>query len=67
MSFEQLFDTEERRASMTYKVTIHGILGPEPFTVFNISGGTTAAQLLHQVSLLNLPYIHQNLQYPVAC
>ncbi|XP_025047490.1 1-phosphatidylinositol 4,5-bisphosphate phosphodiesterase epsilon-1 isoform X2 [Alligator sinensis] len=44
-----LFDTEERRASVTYKVTIHGILGPEPFTVFNISGGTTAAQLLHQI------------------
>uniref|UniRef100_A0A8V0ZJA1 Phosphoinositide phospholipase C n=1 Tax=Gallus gallus TaxID=9031 RepID=A0A8V0ZJA1_CHICK len=45
-----LFSSAERKASVPYKVTIHGIPGPEPFTVFNISGGTTAAQLLHQVS-----------------
>ncbi|NXE52996.1 PLCE1 phosphodiesterase, partial [Casuarius casuarius] len=44
-----LFSTAERRAAVAYKVTIHGIPGPEPFTVFNISGGTTAAQLLHQL------------------
>uniref|UniRef100_A0A8B9ZHE6 Phosphoinositide phospholipase C n=1 Tax=Anas platyrhynchos TaxID=8839 RepID=A0A8B9ZHE6_ANAPL len=45
-----LFSTGERKASVPYKVTIHGIPGPEPFTVFNISAGTTAAQLLQQVS-----------------
>uniref|UniRef100_A0A8B9TCH9 Phosphoinositide phospholipase C n=1 Tax=Anas platyrhynchos TaxID=8839 RepID=A0A8B9TCH9_ANAPL len=44
-----LFSTGERKASVPYKVTIHGIPGPEPFTVFNISAGTTAAQLLQQL------------------
>ncbi|NWI19117.1 PLCE1 phosphodiesterase, partial [Crypturellus soui] len=44
-----LFSTADRRAAATHKVTVHGIPGPEPFTVFNISGGTTAAQLLHQL------------------
>ncbi|XP_039402632.1 1-phosphatidylinositol 4,5-bisphosphate phosphodiesterase epsilon-1 isoform X3 [Mauremys reevesii] len=44
-----LFSTEEKRTSTLYKVTIHGIPGPEPFTVFTISEGTTAAQLLHQI------------------
>uniref|UniRef100_A0A452IIV7 Phosphoinositide phospholipase C n=1 Tax=Gopherus agassizii TaxID=38772 RepID=A0A452IIV7_9SAUR len=44
-----LFSTEEKRTSILYKVTIHGIPGPEPFTVFTISEGTTAAQLLHQI------------------
>uniref|UniRef100_A0A8B9MZH0 Phosphoinositide phospholipase C n=1 Tax=Accipiter nisus TaxID=211598 RepID=A0A8B9MZH0_9AVES len=44
-----LFSMAERKPAVTYKVTIHGIPGPEPFTVFNISGGTTAAQLLHQL------------------
>lgn len=47
---KQLFSMGERKAAVTHKVTIHGIPGPEPFTVFNVSGGTTAAQLLHQVS-----------------
>uniref|UniRef100_A0A8C0H3X8 Phosphoinositide phospholipase C n=1 Tax=Chelonoidis abingdonii TaxID=106734 RepID=A0A8C0H3X8_CHEAB len=46
-----LFSTEEKRTSTLYKVTIHGIPGPEPFTVFTISERTTAAQLLHQVSI----------------
>jgi len=50
MLSEQLFSMGERKAAVTCKVTIHGIPSPEPFTVFNISGGTTAAQLLHQVS-----------------
>ncbi|XP_043406650.1 1-phosphatidylinositol 4,5-bisphosphate phosphodiesterase epsilon-1 isoform X1 [Chelonia mydas] len=44
-----LFSIEEKRTSKLYKVTIHGIPGPEPFTVFTISEGTTAAQLLHQI------------------
>uniref|UniRef100_A0A8C3ISJ8 Phosphoinositide phospholipase C n=1 Tax=Chrysemys picta bellii TaxID=8478 RepID=A0A8C3ISJ8_CHRPI len=44
-----LFSTEEKRTSTLYRVTIHGIPGPEPFTVFTISERTTAAQLLHQI------------------
>ncbi|XP_064572366.1 1-phosphatidylinositol 4,5-bisphosphate phosphodiesterase epsilon-1 isoform X1 [Zonotrichia leucophrys gambelii] len=44
-----LFSPGERKAAVTYKVTVHGIPGPEPFTVFSVSAGTTAAQLLHQL------------------
>ncbi|NXP12606.1 PLCE1 phosphodiesterase, partial [Thinocorus orbignyianus] len=44
-----LFSAGDRKAAVTHKVTIHGIPGPEPFTVFSVGGGTTAAQLLHQL------------------
>ncbi|NXS93744.1 PLCE1 phosphodiesterase, partial [Jacana jacana] len=44
-----LFSAGDRKAAVTHKVTIHGIPGPEPFTVFTVGGGTTAAQLLHQL------------------
>uniref|UniRef100_A0A8C8VJT2 Phosphoinositide phospholipase C n=1 Tax=Pelusios castaneus TaxID=367368 RepID=A0A8C8VJT2_9SAUR len=44
-----LFNTVERRVSTLYKVTVHGIPGPEPFTVFTINEETTAGQLLHQI------------------
>ncbi|XP_031435387.1 1-phosphatidylinositol 4,5-bisphosphate phosphodiesterase epsilon-1-like isoform X3 [Clupea harengus] len=40
-----LFSTEERRAAVQYKVTIHGAPGPEPFTVLSVSERTTVAQL----------------------
>lgn len=50
MLSEQLFSQGERKAAVTYKVTVHGIPGPEPFTVFSVNVGTTAAQLLNQVS-----------------
>ncbi|XP_061491487.1 1-phosphatidylinositol 4,5-bisphosphate phosphodiesterase epsilon-1 isoform X2 [Rhineura floridana] len=43
------FSTAERRMAAMYKVTIHGVPGPEPFTLFTIRQGTTAAQLLHQI------------------
>ncbi|XP_060624716.2 1-phosphatidylinositol 4,5-bisphosphate phosphodiesterase epsilon-1 isoform X2 [Anolis sagrei] len=43
------FSTPERRSAALYKVTIHGVPGPEPFTLFTIRQGTTAAQLLHQI------------------
>nr|XP_034993797.1 1-phosphatidylinositol 4,5-bisphosphate phosphodiesterase epsilon-1 isoform X2 [Zootoca vivipara] len=43
------FSTAERREAAVYKVTIHGVPGPEPFTLFTIRQGTTAAQLLHQI------------------
>ncbi|XP_062988959.1 1-phosphatidylinositol 4,5-bisphosphate phosphodiesterase epsilon-1 isoform X2 [Elgaria multicarinata webbii] len=43
------FSTTERRAAAVYKVTIHGVPGPEPFTLFTIRHGTTVAQLLYQV------------------
>ncbi|NWW54253.1 PLCE1 phosphodiesterase, partial [Pedionomus torquatus] len=44
-----LFSAGDRKAAVTHKVTIHGIPGPEPFTVFTVGAGTTAAQLLHQL------------------
>lgn len=43
------FSTAERRTTTMYKVTIHGVPGPEPFTVYTIREGTTAAQLLQQI------------------
>ncbi|XP_038620358.1 1-phosphatidylinositol 4,5-bisphosphate phosphodiesterase epsilon-1 [Tachyglossus aculeatus] len=45
-----LFSAAERHCLVTYRVTVHGIPGPEPFTVFTINGGTTAKQFLHQIS-----------------
>uniref|UniRef100_A0A8D0GBT1 Phosphoinositide phospholipase C n=1 Tax=Sphenodon punctatus TaxID=8508 RepID=A0A8D0GBT1_SPHPU len=45
-----LFNTAERRGATVHRVTVHGIPGPEPFTVFTVSEGTTAAHLLLQVS-----------------
>lgn len=49
MLSEQLFSLGERKAAVSHKVTVHGIPGPEPFTVFSVGAGTTAAQLLHQL------------------
>ncbi|KAH0623609.1 hypothetical protein JD844_006543 [Phrynosoma platyrhinos] len=43
------FSTPERKSAVLYKVTIHGVPGPEPFTLFTIRQGTTVAQLLHQI------------------
>ncbi|XP_022355261.1 1-phosphatidylinositol 4,5-bisphosphate phosphodiesterase epsilon-1 [Enhydra lutris kenyoni] len=44
-----MFNTEERKCLQTHKVTVHGVPGPEPFTVFSINGGTKAKQLLQQI------------------
>uniref|UniRef100_A0A8C1Q6D1 Phosphoinositide phospholipase C n=1 Tax=Cyprinus carpio TaxID=7962 RepID=A0A8C1Q6D1_CYPCA len=41
-----LFSTEERRAAQQHKVTVHGVPGPEPFTVMCVDEYTTAKQLL---------------------
>lgn len=60
-----MFSTEERKCLQTHRVTVHGVPGPEPFTVFSINGSTKAKQLLHQVSALSLrvcDYIHTNTQ-----
>uniref|UniRef100_A0A8C1RHV5 Phosphoinositide phospholipase C n=1 Tax=Cyprinus carpio TaxID=7962 RepID=A0A8C1RHV5_CYPCA len=46
-----LFSTEERRAAQQHKVTVHGVPGPEPFTVMCVDEYTTAKQLLDSVSL----------------
>ncbi|KAM4636939.1 1-phosphatidylinositol 4,5-bisphosphate phosphodiesterase epsilon-1 [Discoglossus pictus] len=43
------FSSEERKAVSMFKVTVHGVPGPEPFTVFNVNSGTTAKQLLDQI------------------
>uniref|UniRef100_A0A8C7V471 Phosphoinositide phospholipase C n=1 Tax=Oncorhynchus mykiss TaxID=8022 RepID=A0A8C7V471_ONCMY len=42
-----LFSTEERRAAVQYRVTVHGVPGPEPFTVVGVRERTTARELLH--------------------
>ncbi|XP_072827746.1 1-phosphatidylinositol 4,5-bisphosphate phosphodiesterase epsilon-1 [Vicugna pacos] len=44
-----MFNTEERKCLQTHRVTVHGVPGPEPFTVFSINGGTKAKQLLQQI------------------
>uniref|UniRef100_A0A8C7QA47 Phosphoinositide phospholipase C n=1 Tax=Oncorhynchus mykiss TaxID=8022 RepID=A0A8C7QA47_ONCMY len=46
----RLFSTEDRRAAVQYRVTVHGVPGPEPFIVVSVSERTTARQLLHIVS-----------------
>lgn len=46
----QLFSSEEKQASQQHRVTVHGALGPEPFTVFCVTEQTTAKQLLDMVS-----------------
>uniref|UniRef100_A0A8C8HI87 Phosphoinositide phospholipase C n=1 Tax=Oncorhynchus tshawytscha TaxID=74940 RepID=A0A8C8HI87_ONCTS len=43
----RLFSTEDRRAAVQYRVTVHGVPGPEPFIVVGVSERTTARQLLH--------------------
>uniref|UniRef100_A0A8C5PIJ9 Phosphoinositide phospholipase C n=1 Tax=Leptobrachium leishanense TaxID=445787 RepID=A0A8C5PIJ9_9ANUR len=43
------FSSEERRTGAMFKVTVHGIPGPEPFVVFNVGCGTTAKQLLDHI------------------
>uniref|UniRef100_A0A2K6L9I7 Phosphoinositide phospholipase C n=1 Tax=Rhinopithecus bieti TaxID=61621 RepID=A0A2K6L9I7_RHIBE len=49
MSASSMFNTEERKCLQTHRVTVHGVPGPEPFTVFTINGGTKAKQLLQQI------------------
>ncbi|XP_040341839.1 1-phosphatidylinositol 4,5-bisphosphate phosphodiesterase epsilon-1 isoform X3 [Herpailurus yagouaroundi] len=44
-----MFNSEERKCLQAHRVTVHGVPGPEPFTVFSISGGTKAKQLLQQI------------------
>uniref|UniRef100_A0A3B4C9C4 Phosphoinositide phospholipase C n=1 Tax=Pygocentrus nattereri TaxID=42514 RepID=A0A3B4C9C4_PYGNA len=41
-----LYSSEERRAAIPHKMTVHGAPGPEPFAVVDISEHTTAKQLL---------------------
>uniref|UniRef100_A0AAY4BXV5 Phosphoinositide phospholipase C n=1 Tax=Denticeps clupeoides TaxID=299321 RepID=A0AAY4BXV5_9TELE len=44
-----LVSSEERRAALQHKVTVHGAPGPEPFTVVRVSEKTTAAQLIREL------------------
>ncbi|XP_069316127.1 1-phosphatidylinositol 4,5-bisphosphate phosphodiesterase epsilon-1 [Eulemur rufifrons] len=44
-----MFSTEERKCLQTHRVTVHGVPGPEPFTVFTINEGTKAKQLLQKI------------------
>uniref|UniRef100_A0A8C7DGG9 Phosphoinositide phospholipase C n=1 Tax=Oncorhynchus kisutch TaxID=8019 RepID=A0A8C7DGG9_ONCKI len=45
-----LFSSEERRAAQQHQVTVHGVPGPEPFTVVSVKQQTTVRQLLDTVS-----------------
>ncbi|XP_018616602.2 1-phosphatidylinositol 4,5-bisphosphate phosphodiesterase epsilon-1 [Scleropages formosus] len=46
-----LFSTEEQQAAVQHKVTVHGVPGPEPFTVVNVNERTTVRQLLSSLLL----------------
>ncbi|KAL1287965.1 PLCE1 [Ovibos moschatus] len=48
-----MFNTEERKCLQSHRVTVHGVPGPEPFTVFSINGGTKAKQLLQQILVMD--------------
>uniref|UniRef100_A0A674A284 Phosphoinositide phospholipase C n=1 Tax=Salmo trutta TaxID=8032 RepID=A0A674A284_SALTR len=41
-----LFSSEERRTAQQHQVTVHGVPGPEPFTVVSVKQQTTVRQLL---------------------
>ncbi|KAG8435246.1 hypothetical protein GDO86_013265 [Hymenochirus boettgeri] len=43
------FSSEEKKIPSTFKATVHGIPGPEPFTVYEANIGTTAKQLLDKI------------------
>ncbi|XP_072335151.1 1-phosphatidylinositol 4,5-bisphosphate phosphodiesterase epsilon-1 isoform X2 [Scyliorhinus torazame] len=44
-----LFNNEDHRPGVSCQVTIHGVPGPEPFTVFAVSEKTTAGQLVNKI------------------
>ncbi|KAM4030222.1 1-phosphatidylinositol 4,5-bisphosphate phosphodiesterase epsilon-1 isoform 4-T4 [Anomaloglossus baeobatrachus] len=44
-----VFSSEDKKVESTFKVTVHGIPGPEPFSIFSINSGTTAKQLLDNI------------------
>ncbi|XP_041065162.1 1-phosphatidylinositol 4,5-bisphosphate phosphodiesterase epsilon-1 isoform X2 [Carcharodon carcharias] len=47
-----LFNNEDHRSGVSYQVTIHGVPGPEPFTVFAINEKTTAGQLVDKIVVI---------------
>ncbi|KPP79148.1 1-phosphatidylinositol 4,5-bisphosphate phosphodiesterase epsilon-1-like [Scleropages formosus] len=57
-----LFSTEEQQAAVQHKVTVHGVPGPEPFTVVNVNERTTVRQLLSSVSMALHPFSSENCQ-----
>nr|XP_055031734.1 1-phosphatidylinositol 4,5-bisphosphate phosphodiesterase epsilon-1 isoform X2 [Misgurnus anguillicaudatus] len=44
-----MFSTDEKRAAQHHKVTLHGVPGPEPFSVVSVNDQTTAKQLLESL------------------
>ncbi|XP_072413867.1 1-phosphatidylinositol 4,5-bisphosphate phosphodiesterase epsilon-1 isoform X2 [Chiloscyllium punctatum] len=44
-----LFNSEDHRSEASYQVTVHGVPGPEPFTVFAVNEKITARQLLYKI------------------
>uniref|UniRef100_A0A4W5MYV1 Phosphoinositide phospholipase C n=1 Tax=Hucho hucho TaxID=62062 RepID=A0A4W5MYV1_9TELE len=56
-----LFSSEERRTAQQHQVTVHGVPGPEPFTVVSVKQQTTVRQLLDTVS--HSPPTHPQTDY----
>lgn len=50
LSSAKLFISEEQRAAQQHRITVHGVPGPEPFTVLSVNEQTTAKQLLDTIS-----------------
>ncbi|XP_051883212.1 1-phosphatidylinositol 4,5-bisphosphate phosphodiesterase epsilon-1 isoform X3 [Pristis pectinata] len=44
-----LFNTEDQRSAISYHVTVYGVPGPEPFSVFVVHEKTTARQLMYKI------------------
>ncbi|XP_078079672.1 1-phosphatidylinositol 4,5-bisphosphate phosphodiesterase epsilon-1 isoform X3 [Mustelus asterias] len=44
-----LFNSEDHGSRISHQVTIHGVPGPEPFTVFAVSEKATANQLVNKI------------------
>ncbi|XP_069756667.1 1-phosphatidylinositol 4,5-bisphosphate phosphodiesterase epsilon-1 isoform X2 [Narcine bancroftii] len=45
-----LFNTEDQRSAITYHITVYGVPGPEPFSIFDVHEKTTARQLINKIA-----------------
>ncbi|XP_055502569.1 1-phosphatidylinositol 4,5-bisphosphate phosphodiesterase epsilon-1 isoform X3 [Leucoraja erinacea] len=44
-----LFNTEEQRSAMVFRVTVYGVPGREPFSIYTVQEKTTARQLISKI------------------
>ncbi|XP_078269858.1 1-phosphatidylinositol 4,5-bisphosphate phosphodiesterase epsilon-1 isoform X2 [Rhinoraja longicauda] len=44
-----LFNTEDQRSAMVFHVTVYGVAGPEPFSIYTVHEKTTARQLISKI------------------